>query len=71
MIFELAGERAFDRPVTGVVDARRHFVGEELSVLFEELDGEDTDVLKGVEYGAGSLFGGTLDCRIEMRRGRE
>ena len=71
MIFELAGECTFDRPVTGVVDARRHFVGEEFSILFEEFDGENADVLEFVEDGACSLLGGALDCRIEMRRGSE
>ena len=45
MIFELAGERAFDRPVAGIVDARGHFVGEQAAVLFEKFDGEHADVL--------------------------
>ena len=29
VILELAGLRAFDRPVAGVVDARRHLVGDQ------------------------------------------
>jgi len=28
MIFELAGDGAFNSPVAGIVDARRHFVDE-------------------------------------------
>ena len=60
MIFELAGQRAFDRPVSGVVNARRHFVGEEFSVLLEKLDGEDSHVLQFVEHRASGLLGGAF-----------
>lgn len=56
MIFELRGFGAFDGPVTGVVDAWGHFVGDEFagfSVVYgEKLDGEDADVLETDEDGA-------------------
>ena len=71
MILELTGERAFDGPVTGVVDARGHFVGEQAAVLFEKFDGEDADVLEFVENAARGFFGGALDGGIESRGGSE
>ena len=39
MVFELAGDGAFNGPVTGIVDARGHFVGEEAALAFEKFDG--------------------------------
>ena len=44
MILKLAGHRAFDGPMTGIVDARSHFVGEKVALVFEKFDGEDTDI---------------------------
>src|SRR6202040_3147327 len=44
MIFELAGNRAFDGPMAGIVDARGHFIGEQAAVVFEKFDGEDADI---------------------------
>ena len=61
MIFELACERAFNRPVAGVVNARSHFVGEKFSSLFEEFDGEHANVFELVEDSASGLFGGALN----------
>src|ERR1700722_1583171 len=69
VIFELTGQRAFDRPMTGIVDAWGHLVGKELAVLFEKFDTEHAYVLEFVEYGASGLLGRSLDCWIEMRRG--
>src|SRR6266403_52655 len=43
MILKLAGDGAFDGPVAGIVDARGHFVGEELAFALEKFDGEDAD----------------------------
>ena len=71
MVLELTGERAFDGPVAGVVDARRHFVGEQAAILFEKFDGEDADVLELVENAARGFFGGALDGGIESRRGSQ
>jgi len=45
MVLELAGDGTFDGPVAGVVDARSHFIGEELALVFEKFDGEHADVL--------------------------
>jgi hypothetical protein len=45
MIFELAGNGAFDGPVAGIVNAGRHFVGEKFALVLEELDGEDADIV--------------------------
>jgi hypothetical protein len=45
MVLELAGDGTFDGPVAGVVDARSHFIGEELALVFKKFDGEHADVL--------------------------
>src|SRR6266403_3820585 len=71
MVFELAGDGAFDGPVARIVDARGHFVGEETAIVLEELDGEDADILEGFQDLAGGVFGGTLKGRFEARSGRE
>ena len=71
MILELACECALDRPVARIVNAGRHFVGEQLAVLFEELDGENANILKFVENSASGLLGRALNRRIEMRSRRE
>jgi hypothetical protein len=39
MIFELASDRAFNTPVAGIVDARRHFVREQAAIAFKKFDG--------------------------------
>ena len=44
MILKLACDGTFDGPVAGIVDARSHFIGEELALVFEKFDGEDADV---------------------------
>ena len=46
MVLELAGDSAFDGPVSGIVDPRSHFVGEQFALVFEEFDGEDADVFE-------------------------
>lgn len=65
MVFELAGDRPFYRPVAGIVNARRHFVSEEEAPLLEKLDGQHADVLQRLENATGNVFGGALDRRIE------
>jgi hypothetical protein len=65
MVLELAGDGAFDGPVAGIVDARGHFVGEELALVFEKFDGEDADVFQGFENAVGGSFCGALDFCIE------
>ena len=71
MIFELAGDRAFDGPMAGIVDARGHFVGEQAAIVLEELDGEYADIFQGFEDVAGGVFGGALNERLEAGSGRE
>ncbi len=50
-VFELRGVRAFDRPVAGVVDAGRHFVGDQVVALHEKFDGEHADVIEFCQDG--------------------
>src|SRR5215468_1036983 len=50
VILELAGGRALDGPVTGVVHARRHLVGDQPAVTHEELDGQNAAVAKVIEH---------------------
>ena len=71
MVFELAGNRAFDGPMAGIMNARSHFVGEQAAIVFEKLDGEDADIFKGFQDVAGGVFGGALNGRFEARSGRE
>ena|SRR5712692_3849352 len=44
MVFKLAGDRAFDGPVAGVMDARGHLVGEEASLIFEKFDDKNAGI---------------------------
>ena len=46
MLRELAGRRAFDRPVPGVVHPRCHLVGNEFALDLEELECEHPDVVQ-------------------------
>src|SRR6516162_5746498 len=50
VILELARGCALDGPVTGVVHARRHLVGDQPAVAHEELDGENPAVVKVLEH---------------------
>src|SRR5262249_35560867 len=63
VVFELARLCALDRPVTGVVHAWRHLVRNELAVLQEELDREDTNVVEGGEDALGVPLGAFLELR--------
>src|SRR6267378_3899366 len=71
MILKLAGDGAFDGPVAGVVDARGHFIGEKIALVFEKFNGEDADILEGFENAVSGSFRGALDFRIEARGGRD
>src|SRR5256885_8598171 len=57
--------------MAGIMDAWRHFVGQQAATVFEEFDGQDTDVLEGLEHATRSVFGGALERGIETRRWRE
>ena len=64
MILELAGDRAFNRPVAGIVNPRGHFIREEAAILLKEFDREDADVLQRFEDTPGGVFGGALNGGI-------
>src|SRR5260370_28663538 len=70
MVFELAGDGAFDGPVAGIVDAGSHFIGKKLALVFEKFDGEHADVLQGFEKAAGGVFGRALNGGLRRRGGR-
>src|SRR5258708_18306672 len=71
MVFELAGDGTFDRPVAGIVDARRHFVGQETAVTFEQFDGEDSHVVEKLEDAASGGFRFALQSFRQTRSGRQ
>ena len=71
VVLELAGVGAFDGPVAGVVHARRHFVGDELAALHEELDGEHADVLEVLEQLARGALRLARERRVAVGRARE
>ena len=57
MVLELAGLRALDRPVAGVVDAGCDLVGEQLAAHVEQLDREHPDVVEVVEQSGRQRLG--------------
>ena len=63
VILELARLSALDRPVPGVVDSRRHLVGEESIVYREELERQDSHVLEPVHESTGILYRERGDLR--------
>src|SRR5260370_974177 len=68
MIFELAGDGAFDGPMTGIVDARSHFVDEEFALMVKKFKGEDADGFKGVEAAVCRSCGGAAELAEERFR---
>src|SRR5688572_10865833 len=60
MVLELARLRALDRPVSGVVNARCHLVGDEPALRVEELDGQHAAILERAHYVPEPGFGLTL-----------
>src|SRR6202035_738993 len=50
MVFELAGDAAFDGPMPGIMHSRRHFIGDQAALDHEKLDGEDTDIVECLHY---------------------
>ena len=44
MVLELAGDAAFDGPMSRIVDSRRHLIGDQASFDHEEFDGKHSDV---------------------------
>ena len=71
VIFELAGVRAFDGPVAGIVHARRHFVGDEPAARDEEFDGEHAHVVEMFEQAARGALRLARERGIDERRTRQ
>src|SRR6202795_2010969 len=46
MVLKLAGDAPFDAPMSGIMNSRRHFIGEQTPFDDEKLNGEDADVPK-------------------------
>src|SRR5271170_354008 len=68
MVFELAGHTALDCPMSGIVDSRRHFIGDQSIVDDEKLDGEHTDVGERVHHPFQIDSRTALESRICKRR---
>ena len=72
MVLELARRRALDRPVAGVVDARRELVREQAAADVEELEREHADVAELVEqpvaYSSASACGASSAGARDVRR---
>src|SRR2546430_17375780 len=67
MVFKLAGDRSFDGPVAGIVDARRHLVGQQAALVLEKLDGQYADILQRLQNSAGNVLGRALHPRLQLR----
>src|SRR6478736_1466455 len=70
MVLELTRDRTVDRPVAGVVHARRVLVRKQRAVDLEELEREHADVVELLEQPAGKLLGLCLRCG-DRRRARD
>ena len=73
VVLELARLGAFDRPVAGVVHARRHLVRDQLPLRDEELDREHADVVEVLEDALQVRLGRAsaapaLRCGASVRR---
>src|SRR5438477_10868902 len=68
VILELTGGGALDGPVSGVVHARRHLVGDEPAAAHEELDGQDAGVTKMRQHAREIARGQTLPARRADRK---
>ena len=71
VVLELAGLGAFDGPVPGVVNARRHFVGGQLAILDEEFDRQQADVTQPIQQPAGVVPTGLFQPGGETGRPRK
>ncbi len=67
VILELAGDRALDGPVAGVMHARRHLVGDQPAALHEELDGEDAGVMEVPQHPPQVTGGAPLPAAADRR----
>src|ERR1700686_1855307 len=69
MILKLTGDCAFNRPVAGIVDAGRHFVGHQATLIFEKLNGQDAGIVELGKNAASDIFGFALKTGRKRRRG--
>lgn len=53
VVLELTGFRALNGPVPGIVNARGDFVSGQMTVLDEELDRQQADIIQPVQQPAG------------------
>src|SRR6202521_2008687 len=67
MVFELAGDAAFDGPMPGIVDSRSHLIGDQSSLDDEKLDGEDADIVECAHHPFQIDSGAALEARICKR----
>ncbi len=71
MILELTRVCAFDRPMAGVVNARRHLVRKKPVGCLEKLDGKNTNVVELIEKPSRVLLGLRLQSGGNALRGRD
>ncbi len=71
VILKLAGNRAFDGPVTGIVHARRHFIRQKSPLMLEKLDRQHAHVLQRFRDAPGRILRHPLDGRLKPRRRRQ
>src|SRR5271163_4981490 len=67
MVFKLARHRAFDRPMPRVMDARSHFIRQQLAIALKEFDGQNTDVIQRLEHLARRVLRSFLNLRRDAR----
>ena len=70
VVLELAGDRALDGPVPGVVHTGRELVRQQRSAHVEQLDRQDADVVELGEQLRDDLLGGLRGVGSEPGRGR-
>src|SRR3954471_13400880 len=70
VIFELAGLGAFDGPMAGIVDARRHLVRDQPPAGDEELDGQHAGIVEVAQQTFLISFGLLLQRAVAVRGDR-
>jgi hypothetical protein len=68
VVLELRGHGALDRPVAGVVHARRHLVGDQRAADVEQFDREYADVVEFTQQGPHELLGRARHGRCQIGR---
>src|SRR5215471_21002740 len=71
MVFKLAGHGTFDRPVTGIVNSRRYFVGKQVTVAFKQLNCQNANVVESFEDAPRGVFGFLLQRPRKLWGGSE